>query len=110
MQIEKEIYNFVEFEIDKYSEYLKLLEKETEFFPKDKKSAKSIFACEFIVNAINDFLKSATTIEKEFFELYFIRKEKNRYELSEKMFMSDGSFFRVKKNIIIKVAKNLGLI
>ncbi len=133
MIVNKNVFRYIEYELFRYPKYLKELEKNIKnlnenFSDKDnlvntnfdlehtnKCKQNSYFTLnklenmERIVTAVNFFLEGATELQREFFKLYYMNKVTNKYEICDRLHISESTFFRTKRHIVRSIGIELGI-
>jgi len=131
--IEKEVFNYIEYILYNYIEIKKsgqLLESKiidaknrpdinsairsgTFTSPTEKKAIclvdnKELETKKRIVTAVERTLQRLTEDEKEIYREKYIKKKSNRRIMND-LYISRATFFRRRKNIVIKLGKELGI-
>ncbi|MFT9498264.1 hypothetical protein [Anaerosolibacter sp.] len=133
MRIPREIYNYINFELLHYEEYKKQLEFERERIlesspaidgqPRGTEISNSaqqkaikltdsmtIMYLERTIRSIDKALISLTNTHKELFDKWYIKGRKDLYSMCDELGISDRTFYRYRKEIIMLTGKELGLL
>ncbi len=135
-RIPKEVARYIEYELDHFEQYKRELEFERERILEASvsptavlgtiastnisnvtlnKSIKlvegtAILALERRVNAVERMLLVVTHEHKDFFNEYFLKKNKNIINVCHSIHISRETFYRYKKEIIITVGMEMGVL
>ena len=137
MKIPKALTNYIEYELNHFEQYKKelLLERErilesyscgSDFLnkttggsivkkPTEEKAVRLLtgtaaLSLEWRVEAIERMLEKVSPAHKEYFDKYFVRKNKNMLQICQEMYFSKETFHRYKREIIAITGIEMGLI
>lgn len=134
MKIDRRVYKYIEYEMYHYTEYKKEIANAREEIlegspapsdgqprgsgtgnPTESKALKlsmsiGYAAMEKTVNAIDSALSMLTDRHRKIFEMIYIRKRKDRYSMSDDLYISYDTLNRNKNEIVVMVGRELGVI
>lgn len=134
MKIDRRVYKYIEYEMYHYTEYKKEIANAREEIlegspapsdgqprgsgtgnPTERKALKlsmsiGYAAMEKTVNAIDSALSMLTERHRKIFEMIYIRKRKDRYSMSDDLYISYDTLNRNKNEIVVMVGRELGVI
>ena len=134
MKIDRRVYKYIEYEMYHYIEYKKEIANIREEIlegspeppdgqprgsgtgnPTESKALKlsmsiGYAAMEKTVNAIDNALSMLTDRHRKIFEMIYIRKRKDRYSMSDDLYISYDTLNRNKNEIVVMVGRELGVI
>lgn len=134
MKIDRRIYKYVEYEMYHYNEYKRNIETVREEIiessplppdgqprgginsdPTQRKALKLSMSVGYAVmektiSAIDNALSMLTERHNRIFEMVYIKKRKDRYSMSDELFISYDTFNRNKNELVEMVGRELGVI
>lgn len=134
LKIDRDIYKYIEFEMRHYNEYKKEIKNIREEIlegspeppdgmpnsngtgnPTENKAVKlsmsvAIASMERVINAIDNALKRLTDRHRRIFEMAYVKGRKDRYSMSDELFISYRTFAYAKNELVLAVGQELGVI
>lgn len=134
MKIDKRVYRYIEYEMYHYIEYKKEIQNMREEIlegsptpadgqprgtstgnPTENKALKlsmsvGYAAMEKTINAIDNALEMLTERHRKIFEMIYIKKRKDRYSMSDDLYISYDTLNRNKNELVEMVGRELGVV
>lgn len=134
MKIDKTVYRYIEFELYHYEQYKKEIQLERERIldaspcppdgqpkgnqvsnPTQDKAVKllvspSLAHMERTVASVDNALSVLSDRHKRIFEMVYVKKRRDRYRMSDDMYISYDTFNRNKNEIVCAVGRELGVV
>lgn len=134
MKIDRVVYKYIEYELYHYEQYKEEIELEREKIleessapsdgmpkgnitgnPTESKVIKLIestamLSMQKIIMAVDNTLKQLSPTHEQIFKMYYIQKRKDRYKMCDELHISNETFKRYKRAIIVRVGQELGIL
>lgn len=134
MRIDKDVYKYIEFEMRHYNEYKKEISNMREEIiesspeppdgqphgnsignPTEHKAVKlsmsvSIASMERVIKSVDNALNRLTERHRRIFEMEYVKGRKDRYSMSDELFISYRTFAYAKNELVFAVGRELGVI